>query len=167
MPPKSASKASAPRAGAVSSLGRVWVVFESLMGRKRAPTTSVPRERPPPPTNVPNLAVDALGVRAQFDAWNAARMPVELRKRKAPAPAPEPPARKQTKTTKAAPKAAPKAKEPAKGKTAKSADANGASKPVKPAKPVAPGAPTPTSKPLTRQAALKQSVRQAKTSATS
>ncbi|KAI1639583.1 thioredoxin-like protein [Biscogniauxia mediterranea] len=63
-------------------------------------------------------------------------MPVELRKRKAPAPAPEPPARKQTKTTKAAPKAAPKAKEPAKGKTAKSADANGASKPVKPAKPV-------------------------------
>ncbi|KAI0601246.1 thioredoxin-like protein [Biscogniauxia sp. FL1348] len=62
-------------------------------------------------------------------------MPVELRKRKAPAPAPEPPARKQTKTT----KAAPKAKEPAKGKTAKSADANGASKPAKPAKPVVGG----------------------------
>ncbi|KAI5926984.1 thioredoxin-like protein [Camillea tinctor] len=63
-------------------------------------------------------------------------MPVELRKRKAPAPAPEPPARKQNKTTKAAPKAVPKAKEPAKEpakeKPAKSAAANGAPKAAKP-----------------------------------
>ncbi|KAI1502786.1 thioredoxin-like protein [Biscogniauxia marginata] len=55
-------------------------------------------------------------------------MPVELRKRKAPAPVPEPPAKKQSKTS----KAATKVKEAVKGKAAKSADANGASKPAKP-----------------------------------
>ncbi|KAI1081184.1 AhpC-TSA-domain-containing protein [Whalleya microplaca] len=55
-------------------------------------------------------------------------MPVELRKRKAPAPAPAPPAKKQSKAT----KVATKVKEAVKGKPAKSAGANGASKPAKP-----------------------------------
>ncbi|KAI1778323.1 AhpC-TSA-domain-containing protein [Hypoxylon cercidicola] len=55
-------------------------------------------------------------------------MPVELRKRKAPAPAPEPPAKKQSKVS----KVAAKVKQTVKGKPAKSANANGASKPAKP-----------------------------------
>ncbi|XXH03545.1 NADH:ubiquinone oxidoreductase 24 [Hypoxylon texense] len=55
-------------------------------------------------------------------------MPVELRKRKAPAPAPEPPAKKQSKVS----KVAAKVKQTVKGKTAKPATANGASKPAKP-----------------------------------
>ncbi|KAI0179128.1 AhpC-TSA-domain-containing protein [Hypoxylon sp. FL1284] len=55
-------------------------------------------------------------------------MPVELRKRKAPAPVPEPPAKKQSKAS----KVATKVKAAVKGKPAKSANANGASKPAKP-----------------------------------
>ncbi|KAI6092328.1 AhpC-TSA-domain-containing protein [Hypoxylon rubiginosum] len=55
-------------------------------------------------------------------------MPVELRKRKAPAPAPEPPAKKPSKVS----KAAAKVKEAVKGKPAKPAKANGATKPAKP-----------------------------------
>ncbi|KAI2625881.1 AhpC-TSA-domain-containing protein [Hypoxylon sp. NC1633] len=55
-------------------------------------------------------------------------MPVELRKRKAPAPVPEPPAKKQSKVS----KVAAKVKDTVKGKAAKPANANGASKPTKP-----------------------------------